>query len=114
MSSLFIGRFQPPHEGHFTIIQQLLDEGKTVLVGIRVLPVGEDDPLSYPARVNLFRNRFHDEWIAFRLEFVPLIDMDEVVYGREVGYGIREIRLDPEIEAISARNIRRDNMDRGE
>lgn len=102
--SLFIGRFQPFHEGHAAIVQQLLDEGKSVIVAMRDTPVSETDPYTLQERADRIRNYFPD---AARVGIMQIPDIEEVVYGREVGYAIREIRLDPALESISATQIRR-------
>jgi cytidyltransferase-like protein len=46
MKSLVIGRFQPFHDGHYALVQTLLDEGKDVVVAIRDTPFNEDNPYS--------------------------------------------------------------------
>ena len=45
--SLFIGRYQPLHEGHKKLIQKVLDEGKNVLVALRDTPISLTDPYTY-------------------------------------------------------------------
>jgi len=105
--SLVIGRFQPPHLGHFKIIQTLLDEGKNVTIGLRDADLGENNPYGYEEREAKFKERFADEIEDDRIRFACLDDITEVVYGRNVGYNIREIKLPPEIEAISATQIRK-------
>ena len=42
--SLFIGRWQPLHDGHKQLFQQVLDEGGNVLIGIRKGVVDEKNP----------------------------------------------------------------------
>lgn len=98
--SLFIGRWQPFHEGHRRLIQSVIDEGKPVCVAIRATTVSETNPYTAEQRRAM---------IARALPTVHIIvipDIAEVVYGREVGYGIRELRLDTDTEAISGTKIR--------
>ena len=45
------------------------------------------------------------EW-GKRVKIIIIPDVDEVCYGRKVGWGIRQIRLSKEIENISATKIR--------
>ena len=42
--AMFIGRWQPWHEGHRWLIDQALNEGKKVLLCIRDVPVSEKNP----------------------------------------------------------------------
>lgn len=98
--SLFIGRWQPFHAGHRALIQTVIDEGKPVCVGIRDTPVSATDPYTVAERRAM---------IAAALPGVKIIvvpDVAEIVYGRGVGYGIREIHLDEQTESISGTKIR--------
>ena len=53
-----------------------------------------------------------EEWGGkYRTIVIP--DIESVCYGREVGYEIKGIRLDPEVEAISGTKIRNGDMDNG-
>ena len=99
--SLFIGRYQPLHEGHIKLIESVLNEGKKVAVGLRATPIEENNPYSVNERIDMFKEHFGDKVLVFRLP-----DISEVCYGRKVGWGIREIRLDSNIEEISATKIR--------
>jgi len=40
------------------------------------------------------------------VKIIKIPDISNIVYGRKVGWDIREIKLDKEIEAISATSIR--------
>jgi len=48
--SLFIGRWQPFHEGHKKLIQTVLDEGKNVCIAIRDTPISEKNPYTAQER----------------------------------------------------------------
>ena len=109
--SLVIGRFQPLHNGHKALIQYLLDEGKDVLVAVRMTPQNEDNPYSFIERTTMFKFAFPDEVDDGRIMIIPLPDISEVVYGRKVGWGIRQIELSAEIESISGTRIRNDLLD---
>lgn len=100
---LFIGRYQPLHKGHITLIRSVLNEGKNVAVG---LTPSETDPFSVEERLRMFFEEFEDEIKSGRMVVFPIVDIEAVCYGRKVGYDIREIRLPEEIEAISATKIR--------
>ena len=82
--SLFIGRWQVPqglHEGHI----KLLSEAKhTPLVGIRDTEVDEKNPYTAKERQEKI------EKLGYKTIILP--DIAEVVYGRGVGYDIREVK----------------------
>jgi len=52
----------------------------------------------------MFRKAFPIEDIM--IIAMPGLDIEEVVYDRQVGWGIRELRLDSKTEDISATKIR--------
>lgn len=99
--SMFIGRFQPLHEGHVQLIQNVINEGNNVCVALRDTPISETDPYSIDERRQMFKEKFGD---AVKVITIP--DISEVCYGRKVGWGMREIRLPDKIEEISATAIR--------
>ena len=105
--SLFIGRYQPLHEGHIKLIQTVLDEGKNVCVALRDTEKSESDPYSVTERIVMFHEAFPDEIDSGRMRVIHIPDIEEVCYGRKVGWGIRQIELAPEIEKISATEIRK-------
>ena len=98
--SLFIGRYQPFHDGHKKLIQTVIDEGKNVIVAVRDTPTDKDNPYTAEHRVAMIRESFPD------VDVIVIPDIDEVCHGRKVGWKVREIKLDPETEKISATEIR--------
>ena len=105
--SLMIGRYQPLHDGHITLIRKILDEGKNVCIALRDTDIDENNPYTFQERMAMFHKVFVEEVQSMRLVVAVLPDIEEVVYGRRVGWGIREINLDKETEAISATEIRK-------
>jgi len=99
--SMFIGRYQPLHDGHIKLIQKVLDEGRDVVVALRDTPISPNNPFTLAERRAMFEKAFGN-----RIQVVAIPDIAEVCYGRGVGWGVREIRLDAETEAISATAIR--------
>lgn len=100
--SLVIGRFQPLHDGHKALVQTLLDEGKNVCVALRDTEISDSDPYTTDERIKMWKDAFSD-----KVKVIVIPDIEEVVYGRGVGWGIREIKLSDEIESISATKIRK-------
>ena len=48
--SLFIGRYQPFHQGHQELIETVLNDGKNVCIAVRDTPISETDPYSLEDR----------------------------------------------------------------
>ena len=109
--SLVIGRFQclPPHAGHLGIINTLLKEGKNVCIALRENDGTDKNPYSFEQRHREFMKIYGREVCEGKIKIIRLPDIEEVVYGRKVGWGIREIRLDTKTEAISGTELRKKN-----
>ena len=97
---LFIGRFQPFHEGHKKLIETVMKEGKLPLIAVRDTKLSKENP--YPLEERILRIR---EALP-GVEVISIPDIEAVCYGRNVGYEIREIRLDNDTESISGTEIR--------
>ena len=108
-NAVVIGRFQclPPHEGHLKLIRHVLNEGKNVCVGIRKEDSTDKNPYSFWERFKEFEKVFRKEILSGKVIVIPIPDIEEIVHGRNVGWGIREIRLDDKTEAISGTKIRK-------
>lgn len=107
--SLFIGRWQctPLHKGHITLIESVLKEGKSVLIAIRDTKKDKKNPFSFDQRYIAVKIAFA-KWHS-KVKVIRIPDIEEVCYGRDVGWGIREIRLSKDLEEISGTKIRNDN-----
>ena len=104
--SMFIGRWQPWHDGHRWLIDQRLNEGKNVLICVR--EVSQDDKNQYnPIDV---KNNVEKELIDLinsgRVKVIVIPDIESVNYGRGVGYDIIEHIPPKKIGEISATKIR--------
>lgn len=103
---LLPGRWQPLHVGHEWLIQQELDKGKRVIVGIRDTPVTDSDPYPAHLRKRMVEHRYIDEDV----EAWIMPDIEAVSYGRKVGYEVREAQDIPaEVFAVSATGVRGGN-----
>ena len=105
--SMFIGRWQPWHNGHRWLIDQRLSEGKNVLICIR--EVGKDDSNPYdPVNVKEnIENELNDLIKSNRVKVIIIPDIESVNYGRGVGYDIIEHVPPENIGKISATEIRK-------
>lgn len=103
-ASLFIGRWQPFHDGHKALIQKVLDEGKTVVIAVRNTDISDENPYTLEERIeNINQIYANDD----RVTVISIPDIAEVCYGRDVGWDVRRIYLDDETEKISATDIRK-------
>ncbi len=105
--SMFIGRWQPWHDGHRWLIDQRLKQNKNVLICVR--EVREDDKNPYnPHKVKgNIEKKLHDLVEAQRVKVIVIPDIESVNYGRGVGYEIIEHVPPKEVGKISATKIRK-------
>ena len=104
--SMFIGRWQPWHNGHRWLIDQRLNEGKNVLICVR--EVSQDDKNPYDP-VDVKENvekELKDLIDSERVKVIIIPDIESVNYGRGVGYEIIEHVPPKKIGEISATKIR--------
>jgi len=104
--AMFIGRWQPWHEGHRWLIDQALNEGKKVLLCVRDVPVSEKNPWTAQEIITNLSEELKDliEEKKVMLGIIP--DIESVNIGRGIGYDIIEHIPPTEIEQISATKIR--------
>jgi hypothetical protein len=104
-TALFIGRYQPFHDGHKALILEGLKRTPQVCIAVRDT-VGTDD--KNPYRFEEVRARIEHALREFEGRFVvvPLPNVSHVFYGRDVGYKIEKLDLDSDVEAISATQLR--------
>ena len=104
-AALMIGRYQPWHDGHRALFMQALEMEGYVVIGVRETHgLGDKNPFTF-AEV---KARIQESLQAFIgcFEIRRLPNITNVVYGRDVGYRITRVDLEPEIENISATQIR--------
>jgi cytidyltransferase-like protein len=104
--SVFFGRWQPFHKGHYWLINERLKEGKNVWVAIRDVKPDEKNPwTAHEVMMNLSEELkdLIEEGKIF-LSIVP--DIESINYGRGVGYDVIEHVPPKEIGEISATSIR--------
>ena len=104
--SLYPGRFNPPHEAHFAVIDKLLAEGKYVCIAIRDTIISPNNPLTLTHRYHIFSEKYDKSMSLAQLKIMYIPDIEDIVYGRNVGWKFRRVRLDDTYEKISASSIR--------
>ena len=100
--ALFIGRWQPFHNGHKWLIDQKLSQGVPVLIAVRDVAPDENNPLTTAQTIEILRAIYGTDDV----EIIPISNIESVNFGRGVGYEINEFAPPPEIGSISATEIR--------
>jgi hypothetical protein len=104
-TTLQLGRYQPWHEGHQALKQEAHKRTSQVLVGVRnTYRTSEKDPLMYNEVSEFIKqdNPFKDTLV------LRLPNITNIVYGRDVGYKIEQVKLGDETESISATQKRKE------
>ena len=103
---MFVGRWQPLHDGHMWLFDQVLNEGKNVLICIRDVEPDNNNP--YTA-IEVYQNiqKNYEKYIGNgRVKVLIIPDIEAVCFGRGVGYDIIEFEPPKMIGDISATKIR--------
>jgi adenylylsulfate kinase len=100
---VFLGRWQPLHDGHRTIIDSAANNGKEVIIGIRDTELSEKNPFTAHERKELITD-VYDDYQNVEVMIVP--NVDTVAIGREVGYSV--VSVPEEIAEISGTETRRE------
>ncbi|MFC4440080.1 MULTISPECIES: adenylyl-sulfate kinase [Natrialbaceae] len=100
-SHIFIGRWQPLHDGHRTIIDSAADNGKDVIIAIRDTELSEKNPLTAQERRELIEDVYEDH-PNVKTMIIP--DVDTVAIGRDVGYSV--VSVPEEVAEISGAETR--------
>lgn len=104
-TTLMLGRYQPWHEGHHALYDEAGKRTEQVVLGVRnTYKTSEKDPLTY-SEVKTFIEADPKMRNAMVVKFP---NITHIVYGRDVGYKIEQVKLDDEIEAISATQKRKE------
>jgi nicotinamide mononucleotide adenylyltransferase len=104
--ALFIGRWQPWHDGHQWLIDQQLQKNQPVCIAIRDVPLDEKNWWEAESiKINL-DTRFEKEISEGKIKVIIIPDIDSINIGRGVGYDIIEHVPSEEVASISATKIR--------
>lgn len=105
-TAIYIGRFQPFHEGHKNLFLKALKKDKQVAILVMdSFNINKKNPLKFnevEKRIKLALKNYKNKFIIIK---IPVVS--RVVYGRKVGYKINRIHLNKRIENISATKIRK-------
>jgi cytidyltransferase-like protein len=103
--AIFIGRYQPYHKGHISLIEQKINKDIPVLIMVRDIEPDETNPFTTEQTVLMIK-KYHDSK-GHDVKVMVIPDIESVNYGRGVGYEINEYTPPKGIESISATKIRK-------
>ena len=105
-TAIYIGRFQPFHDGHKNLFLKTLKKDKQLAILVMdSFNINKKNPFKFSEvkkRIKFALKKYENKFIIIK---IPVVS--RVVYGRNVGYKINKIRLPIKIEKISATNIRK-------
>ena len=105
--SMFIGRWQPWHDGHRWLIDQRLNDKKNVLICIREVSIDDSNPYDPVEVKKNIEKELEDLISSSRVKVIIIPDIESVNYGRGVGYDIIEHVPPQKVGEISATEIRK-------
>ena len=102
--AIFVGRFQPYHQGHISLIMQKINEGIPALIMVRDIAPDAKNPFTTEQTVEMIEKYHAAQGHDVQVIIIP--DMESVNFGRGVGYEINEFTPPENIGWISATGIR--------
>ena len=107
--AIFVGRFQPYHQGHISLIMQKINQGIPALIMVRDISPDEKNPFTTEQTVEMIK-KYHNAHEQ-DVEVMTIPDIESVNFGRGVGYEINEFMPPKDIGWISATKIRQSIKD---
>lgn len=104
--ALFIGRWQPFHDGHQWLINQQLVKGNNVCIAIRDVEQDEKNIWTSEEIQVMLEEKFVKEIAYGQIKVICIPDIDSINIGRDVGYDIIEHKPPHVIGEISGTKIR--------
>jgi adenylylsulfate kinase len=105
-SGVYIGRFQPFHDGHKKVFLNILKKNAQVTILVMdSFGVNKKNPFKFLYVKKIIKKMLKEYEGKYTIIKIPVVS--EVVYGRKTGYKIRNVKLSKKIESISATKIRR-------
>ena len=104
-TTLMLGRYQPWHEGHHALYEEAGKRTDQVMLGVRdTYKTSIKDPLTFDeVKYYISKDPIMDKAMVIKMP-----NITNIVYGRDVGYKIEQVKLEDSIEAISATQRRRE------
>ena len=106
-TAIYIGRFQPFHDGHKAMFLKALKKNGQVCILVMDLH-GINKKILFRFSVvkkKKINEALHEYRSNYKIIKIPVVS--EVVYGRQVGYKIKKYLLPKKLKKISATKIRK-------
>lgn len=104
-TALFVGRYQPFHDGHKALILEGIERVGQACIAVRdTTGTSEKNPFDFgfvKSRIEGMLAEHHGKFVI-----VQIPNVTNIFYGRDVGYSIERIDLPDALQAISATKIR--------
>ncbi|MBX9776674.1 MAG: adenylyl-sulfate kinase [Xanthobacteraceae bacterium] len=105
-TALFVGRWQPFHDGHKALIIEGINRAGQACICVRnTAGIDENNPFSFEyirARIEHGLREYDGRYIVMS---VP--NISHIFYGRDVGYKIEQLALGEKLDALSATSVRK-------
>jgi cytidyltransferase-like protein len=105
--AMFVGRYQPLHDGHKWLFNEQLKENKKILICVRDVIVDKNNPFTAAQVLKNITKHYNAEVLTGNVKVIIIPDIDSINYGRGVGYKIIEHKPPQKIKEISATEIRK-------
>ena len=105
-TALLIGRYQPFHVGHKTLVAEAIKRTGQCCIALRdVAGISDSNPYDFEK----VKEEIYAACIEFgnKIKVVELPNITDVFYGRGVGYNIEQLELSKEMQEVSATKIRK-------
>jgi len=106
-----LGRWQPWHEGHQSLFEEIVKKTGQVNIQVRDVQGVGDNPFDFETVKKNIEQALQPYKNRIRITLVP--NITNICYGRGVGYKIEEIVLPENIQKISATDIRKKMREEG-
>ena len=107
-----LGRWQPFHDGHYALFEEILKKTGQVCIQIRDVQGVDDNPFDFETLKSKIMEKLEPRF-KNRYKVVLVPNITNICYGRGVGYKIEEIVLNEKIQKISATKIRKEMREKG-
>ena len=106
-----LGRWQPWHEGHQTLFEEIIKKTGQVNIQVRDVQGIGDNPFDFETVKKNITQALAPYQNRITISLVP--NITNICYGRGVGYKIEEVVLAENIQKISATDIRKKMREEG-
>jgi adenylylsulfate kinase len=98
-TAFMLGRFQPFHDGHKALAEEGIRRHGQVCIAVRDTHGDDKNPYTFEqvrARIDHALREHQGRYVV-----VPVPNIVSILYGRDVGYSVEQVKFGKEVEAIS-------------